>query len=415
MSSQIKKMITDYNEQEGEPLTWQAAIDLHYQGQQDESSSVSVSHEIMHQAVGHLRHLKRSREEIICLRCEMSNCLTFYQDKIEQLENIQQQLTSGCVSRLNLGSLNLVKKQLHCDGNRLLELQHTFSRWISIGTEQQPVNHLPNHNTSPPSSSLSISSPPPTLSTKPPSPRVFNHAPSSSPFVPHNSFSRFPCEPSSSSDGAASLSTRGHTLHSTSNSQSTGHQPTNILPGLSSNHNTSSSLSIPLFPPILSIQPPLKQFNFTPSSPFVPPHSHFVHRRFPCEPKSLFKSSSSSSNGATTPHSSCLRLGHTLHSTSDLQATQQSSKSDTVSCPMNTNKQSLSRLFQDDFIQYHESVREPETGKQQSEFSGCSDDDESSGEEEVLPKQYWRAERFHMEEFLQQMRVKFTISIPTLT
>ena len=50
-------MITDHNEQEGEPLTWQAAIDLHYQGQEHEINTISVSYEITHQAVGHLRHL----------------------------------------------------------------------------------------------------------------------------------------------------------------------------------------------------------------------------------------------------------------------------------------------------------------------------------------------------------------------
>ena len=34
-----------------------------------------------------------------------------------------------------------------------------------------------------------------------------------------------------------------------------------------------------------------------------------------------------------------------------------------------------------------------------------SGNEESSDDEEPLPKQSWRAERFHMEEFLREMRV----------
>ena len=124
-------MITCHNEQEGEPLTWQAAVDLHIPGQ--ENSGGSVSCETKRQAVGHLRLVKRSREEICRLKDEMANCLTFYHDKIQQLEVNQQQLTSGCpLNRLNLGSLGLVKRQLRCDHKRLLELQRAFSRRITV-------------------------------------------------------------------------------------------------------------------------------------------------------------------------------------------------------------------------------------------------------------------------------------------
>ena len=49
------------------------------------------------------------------------------------------------------------------------------------------------------------------------------------------------------------------------------------------------------------------------------------------------------------------------------------------------------------------SIREPET------LSPCySEDEESSGDEEI-PKQYWRAERFHMEEYLKEQRVKLAL------
>lgn len=61
VSTQIKKMITCYNGQEGEPLTWhgmawQAAIDLHIPGQEN-SGPGSVSCEIECQAVGRLSDL----------------------------------------------------------------------------------------------------------------------------------------------------------------------------------------------------------------------------------------------------------------------------------------------------------------------------------------------------------------------
>ena len=49
------------------------------------------------------------------------------------------------------------------------------------------------------------------------------------------------------------------------------------------------------------------------------------------------------------------------------------------------------------------SIREPET------LSPCySEDEELSGDEEI-PKQYWRAERFHMEEYLKEQRVKLAL------
>ena len=426
VSLQIKKIIACYNEQDGEPLTWQAAVDLHCQDQ--EVSNTSVSGEIMRQAVGHLRLFKRSGEEIVRLRHEMMNCLTFYQDKIEQLGNIQQRLATGCVSRLNLGSLNLVQKQLRCDGKRLLELQHTFSRWISTDNQSENI-----HPTSPPSSLTPTSSPASPLSTQPPSSRLINLTPSSPTVVPQKSLSetgRSPHEPSNLSDVPTSLSvdlctmprsshTRGRMLLSTSDSRSTEHQSVNAL---SSMHNTSplsSTLSISSPPPPLCTQPSSLRFNF----PSVVPHkSLLVTRRFPLK-KSVFKSASCGSSDSatslpvdlhTTPHSShtCISRGQgqTLHSNSDLQATHQGSKPDAVlhySYSMDTNKQSLSRSFQDESMQYHASIREPEAEKQQSEIFGCSDDESSSGEEEELEKQYWRAERFHMEEFVKQMRVKF--------
>lgn len=55
------------------------------------------------------------------------------------------------------------------------------------------------------------------------------------------------------------------------------------------------------------------------------------------------------------------------------------------------------------------SVREPET------LSPCySEDEESSGDEEMT-KQYWRAERFHMEEYLKEQRVSlYCLDVPLL-
>ena len=151
MSTQIKKIITCYNELEGEPLTWQSAIDLHacIPGQE---SSGSVSCEVKRQAIGHLRLYKRAGEEIHRIKDEMANCLTFYHDEIQQLEEIQQQLASMCpLSWLNIGSINLVKQQLFCDHKRLVELQHTFSKWVTA--ENQPLTTDPNPSSSLPSPS----------------------------------------------------------------------------------------------------------------------------------------------------------------------------------------------------------------------------------------------------------------------
>ena len=45
------------------------------------------------------------------------------------------------------------------------------------------------------------------------------------------------------------------------------------------------------------------------------------------------------------------------------------------------------------------SIREPESQ------SPCYSEDEESSRDEEMPKQYWRAERFHMEEYLKEQRV----------
>ena len=86
----------------------------------------------------------------------MANCLTFYRDKIGQLEGIQERLTgTNQLNRLTIGSLNLVRRQLCCDQKRLLELKSTFSKWIAA-----EINNANADPTSTPQTSLpSISSP----------------------------------------------------------------------------------------------------------------------------------------------------------------------------------------------------------------------------------------------------------------
>ena len=110
VSTQIKKMITCHNELEGEPSTWQAATELHNNMDIPGTEiSESVSCEVKRQAGEHLRLLKRAREEICRLKDEMANCLTFYHDKVAQLEGIQQQLTDRHqLNWLTIRSLNLV-------------------------------------------------------------------------------------------------------------------------------------------------------------------------------------------------------------------------------------------------------------------------------------------------------------------
>ncbi|MCG8625570.1 MAG: hypothetical protein MJE68_26670, partial [Proteobacteria bacterium] len=71
------------------------------------------------------------------------------------------------------------------------------------------------------------------------------------------------------------------------------------------------------------------------------------------------------------------------------------SENDTVSDDLS---ESLVTPFEDESTECLVSVHVPETDIQS--HSGCSDD-EGSSEEVELPKQYWRAERFHMEEFLE--------------
>ena len=76
-----------------------------------------------------------------------------------------------------------------------------------------------------------------------------------------------------------------------------------------------------------------------------------------------------------------------------------SSEYDTVSD--NLSESSVTP-FEDESTECLASIRVSETEVQS--HSGCSDN-KGSSEEEELPKQYWRAERFHMEEFLKEMRV----------
>ena len=94
------------------------------------------------------------------------------------------------------------------------------------------------------------------------------------------------------------------------------------------------------------------------------------------------------------------KKGATLYRVSVNPNTPHSSEYDTASD--NLSESSVTP-FEDESTECLASIRVPETEVQS--HSGGSDDEGSSEEEEELPKQYWRAERFHMEEFLKEMRV----------
>ena len=388
-------MIACYNEQEGEPLTWQAAIDLHIPGQEN-SDPGSVSCEIKRQAVGHLRLVKRSREEICRLKDEMANCLTFYHDKIQQLEVIQQQLTNGFpLNRFHQGSLNLVKRQLCCDHKRLLELQRAFSRRITIENHVLSADRPTQYSVplSPPSPSIHSHSDSPSPSTQNPSLR---ESPKSlislGSLMKGKSLAMSEISPSAtctslSMDIPYSPQLKACHARCSTLSKVAGHQSEDILPSIISNHSSllsSSTAAVSSPSPTKSTQLPSERLlNFvSPSSPFMP-------RWFLSETRNEQK-----------------KRG-TLYRVNGNPNTPHSSENDTVSDDLS---ESLVTPFEDESTECLVSVRVPETNIQS--HSGCSDD-EGSSEEEELPKQYWRAERFHMEEFLEMQVINAAECVPT--
>ena len=314
--------------------TWQAATELHVHIPGTESSG-SVSCEVKRQAGEHLKLLKRAREEIGRLKDEMANCLTFYRNKIGQLEGIQQRLADTYqLNRLTVGSLNLVRRQLCCDQKRLLELQSTFSKWIEVETYTPSADPTSTPQTSLPS--ISSPSEPSYSTTQSP---ILSESPSSSESSPHSS------------------TTRDSTLSQTRiQSTATGDR---------SNDATLSSKPCSLrSPPMVTVsatkstQQPLKGLlNFASSgSPFIP-------RRF--------LSGIRNEQEKGTNVSTCAETALVVASVNEPNPT---------------------------------SIRVPDAKTQPSLIYSESEDEESS-EDEEMPKQTWRAERFHMEEFLREMRV----------
>ena len=373
VSTQIKKNLTYYNEQGGDTLTWEAAVDLHSPNQEGNVDCMSVSHEIKHQAVGHLRVIKRCEEEIDRLKDEMMNCVTFYYDKIEQLQSIQQHLTSGCMTRFNHGSLSLVQQQLRRDGISVLELQRIFSKWIPdfVGTVIDR-NPLPL-----PITTLSVKQSPSVglLSTG----------------VGQNSLS------ATNSDVLTSPSLC-QTLHSNSDSQSTEHPPVcvNALSTISSD-NSSPPVTVLSFSPTHTVTTQTYK-----SRVFVPCKFQPVTSSISCNTTCAKSFSSSSSTCLSYPIKG---LVHTACNSDSHQTCHQIIKSNTTSVTSDQSQSTFELLSENELPP---SIREPETQ------SPCySEDEESSGDEE-MPKQYWRAERFHMEEYLKEQRVKLALLCPPL-
>ena len=163
----------------------------------------------------------------------MANCLTFYHDKIQQLEGIQQQLTSTCsLNRLNIGSVNLVKRQLFCD--------RKISKWVTAENHTLTTDPNPSSPSLPPPSEPPSSTQFPFLRESPGSPAsclMRGRSPTNSELHPHNlkslTASMDPCNVSYSSQ------LRGDTLYPTLRMQSVatqGSRSKDILSSTISNH-----------------------------------------------------------------------------------------------------------------------------------------------------------------------------------
>ena len=371
-----RRILAHYNEQGGATLTWEAAIDLHSRNQEGNVDSMSVSHEVKHQAVGHLRVIKRCEGEVDRLKDEMMNCMTFYYDKIEQLQSIQQHLTSGCTTRLNLGSLNLVQQQLRRDHVRVLELHRIFSKWIPdfvgavIDCIPLPLP-IPMHSVKrSPSSGL--------LSTG-----VGQDSPSAT-----------------NSDVLTSPSLcQALYVHSTSDSQCTEHPPVHVTTlSVTSSADSSPPVTVLSLSTTHTCTVPTQTYK---SRVFVPSKFQTVTGSTSCN--TTMSCAKSFSSESTT--SSFKDLAHTIRNSDSHQISHLTMLSNTVGV---TSDESES-TFESSQNELLPSVREPET------LSPCySEDEESSGDEEMT-KQYWRAERFHMEEYLKEQRVSlYCLDVPLL-
>ena len=143
VSKQLRKLISTYNEDEPEngQLTWQSANDLSLDQQLGQSQLAGASdlpREVKHQAVRQLQLVKRSSEEITRLKKEMTNCLHYYVDELQQL---QAELQVSATSMLKLGSVCLINRRIFRCQRRLNELTSKFTSFVEVPL---PICTLPD-------------------------------------------------------------------------------------------------------------------------------------------------------------------------------------------------------------------------------------------------------------------------------
>lgn len=137
MSKQLKKIISTYNEgvPENEQLTWQSANDLSLDqqlGQSQLAGAPDLPREVKHQAVRQLQLVKRSSEEITRLKREMTNCLHYYVDELQQLQAVRSELQVSATSMLKLGSVCLINRHIFQCQRMLNEPTSKFTSLIEV-------------------------------------------------------------------------------------------------------------------------------------------------------------------------------------------------------------------------------------------------------------------------------------------
>ena len=152
VSKQLKKLISTYNEDVPEKgqLTWQSANDLSLDQQLGQSQLAGASdlpREVKHQAVRQLQLVKRSSEEITRLKKEMTNCLYYYVDELQQLQAVRSELQVSATSMLKLGSVCLINRRIFRCQRRLNELTSKFTSLIEVPL---PICTLPDSVSLPP-------------------------------------------------------------------------------------------------------------------------------------------------------------------------------------------------------------------------------------------------------------------------
>ena len=149
VSKQLKKLISAYNENVplSEQLTWQSANDLSLDqqlGRSRQAGAPDLPAGVKHQAVKQLQLVKRSSEEIIRLKEDMTNCLHHYVGELQQLQAVQSEPYLSASSMLKLGSVCLINKHISQSQRRLSELTSKFASFIEIPQSHVPVSTLPD-------------------------------------------------------------------------------------------------------------------------------------------------------------------------------------------------------------------------------------------------------------------------------